>query len=543
MIAVLMSLMCTLCYLSNINGMESGAVITAATRAVGQLEWVVDAIITQEPQNVVLMLLVNAEHVGHEPCPEFGPLCCIAESLRGNIWGGDVGILDSLKGSCESGMKDSWMQIFSPLSERKKTQFRFDMDDMRNPVRTGYAFNSVQEVRVLTLVVEIWDGCDAGVDNKCAVRLKSYEESLKIDLSMAQRVSAVSVSDPCTSNKPANAFWLPSSDPAKCEWFCDKGFSQCPGFDAGFSEQICYLLPEKGATLRVKAAFTINLVPIGADLNAIASSLAHRFREAGLIEAEECAIIIRNEQNEISAMNRVDLPTVNGRIRVMSESHYDGVFLRDSVSTDKPNEAIPIELDDVDDRLLPGFYEITLLMYSNNTSFSLATQSVLLRYVLFDALLEIQGMGNILYVSEVYGVMRGLVYQEFSLTFFQLAIICSWGALLLALSFTSIFGDWRCISGTKTFEKTDHFDMPPSEWCGEHSPKDRVLLTILFIGIVSIIPMTVMFYLLLVLPSITSSGNVQNPFLMLGWLWAMVVSWILLTIVACFLAKCIRRTV
>ncbi|KAJ1465167.1 hypothetical protein T484DRAFT_1757583 [Baffinella frigidus] len=521
---------------------ESSATVSSATRFVGELRWGVNVSIVQEPGSIVLVLLVDADHIGYEPCPEFGSLCCVGENLRAHVWGGDVGTLDELKDSCDSGVKDSWKRVLGPLSERSGTAIGFGMDDMRDTWRVATSVDGLRDVRVLTLVVQVWGGCDGGVNNKCMVRLKGVEKTLSMDLSIAQRASSVTISGPCTSDKPLNSFWLPSSDPAKCEWFCDSGYSRCPGYNSVSSVQTCYLLPLSGAMLRVTAALTVS-TPLYGTLDAISSSVARRFRDAGIMGTEDCAVIIRNEQNESSLLTHVDLPVVNGRIRVISESHYDGVVLREAVLTDNPNEPIPIELDDIDDRLLPGFSEITLLVYSNNTNISLATQAVLLRYVLFDTLRVLEGVGNVLYVSDVQGVMRGRILQTFSLTWIQIVALCCWVFILSVLSLSSIFGPWRCISGTKYAYGRDKLALPPVEWCGEHSPKDRVLLTFVFIGVVGIIPVTVVLYLVFVLPIITSSDNVMNPFIMLGWLWVMIILWIMTTIVCCYVSKYIRRSV
>jgi hypothetical protein len=527
----------------SIEGIQSGAVIENVKRFAGELRWGSNVTITQEPGTVVLMLLVSSEHRGYEPCLEFGPMCCIGVNLRTHVWGGDVEVLQELKNSCEMGMGDVWESVLEPLSDRSMTQIGFSMNDIRDPARTGAVFDGIQDVRVLTLVVQRWAGCDGGINNKCVIRLEGFEKIMRVDISSAQQVSSVTLVEHCTSGKPPNSFWLPSSDPSVCEWFCDTGFSRCPGYGVDSSAQTCYMLPQSGATMRVTVAITISPPLHGQALDSLSSDIARRFRDAGVLGCEQCAVILQNKQNESSVLTRVNLPVVKGRIRVVSQSHYDGVALREQKSTDTPNEPIPIELDDTDDRFLPGFVEITLLVYSNNTIVSLATQAVLFRYVVFDALRAIEG-ASVLYVSDVEGVMRGRLFQEFSISWIQVILLCCWGGILAVLFVSSVFCPWRCTSGAvKDRDAHGSINLPPTQFCGEHSPRDRILLTGVFIGIVGIIPTTVFLYMVFVLPPITSSGNVMNPFMMLGWLWCMIIVWILATIGFCCVARFIRRSV
>ena len=544
---VLMFIHVLLSVVSVVAGMGTGANILAVTRFAGELRWGSNVSIFQEPGSIVLVLLMNSGHVGHEPCTEFGALCCLGDNLRSHVWGGDFGVLNQIKDSCDSGVNDAWKRVLEPLSLRQDTEIGFNIDDMRDTVKTGYAVDSLHRIRVMTLILQTWDGCDGGVNNRCIIRVGMIDKTLEVDLSNAQRVSSVSVSEPCTSNnKPPHSFWVLSSDPDKCEWLCDSGFSQCPGHSEDSVDQICHLLPSSGAVLRVSAALTISTEPTGEILDKISSSVAQRFRDAGVVGTEDCAVIIRNDANQSASIARVELPVVNGRIRVITQSHYDGVSLRERLVTDKPNEPISIELDNIDDRLLPGFLAVTLLVYSNNTRFSLATQAVLLRYVLNDALRVTQDVGVVLYVSEVQGVMRGLLYETFALSKIQIIILVCWVSVIVILSLSSIFGSWRCISGTAVPNPQETVALPPSQWCGEHSPRDRVLLTSLFICIVGIIPVTVILYMTFVLPSITtstSSENTMNPLVMLGWLWVMIVIWLLATVMCCCIAKLIRRSV
>jgi hypothetical protein len=510
----------------------------------GKFEWVSHVSISQAPSSVVLVLLVTADHHAYEPCAEFGPVCCLGLQLHARVWGGDIGVLDMLRTECERGIGDPWASVFAPLYTRHATDIGFSLDDIRDPLRTGYAVNGLRDVHVLTLVIQTWEGCDGGINDQCVVRLQGLEQVLRVDTSNAQQISTVSIPTHCTSDKPLNSFWMPSSDYTKCEWFCDVGFTRCPGHVTTSTDAVCHMLPQTGAELHVSAALTlISNDPHAQMLDILSSTVARRFGEAGVLGVQPCAVVVRDKQESDSLSGRVDLPVVKGLIRVNSETHYDGVVLREAKDSDTPNEPIAIELDDIDDRLLPGFFEITVLVYSNNTRFSLATQAVLLRYVLFDTLRLMQGSGAVLYVGEVSGVMDGAVFPESSLTFIHIVLLCVWASVVVVLSGTSIFCPWSFNTGNKQSHPRDsptQLDSGPlpAQLYGDHSPRDRVFLIAISIFVVGTIPAVVFLYLAVVLPRINSK---DDPFLMLGWLWCMFIVCIMAIVVCCGVATRIRR--
>jgi hypothetical protein len=534
--------------------MLAGAVVGPPERVSGQAAWVSHVSLQQAstPGSVILILLLGTEHRGYAPCPEFGPVCCLGEQLRSRVWGGDVDVLDGIKTLCETGGGGLWAGVMAPLSDRNTTDAGFDMDDMRDTWRVATSVDGLRDVRVLTLVVQVWGGCDGGIDRTCVVRLQSFEQLLQVDTSNAQRVSSVSIPTHCTSDKPDQSFWVPSTDPSVCEWFCVSGFTQCPGHVTGSTRPpVCYELPLFGATLHVTAAVRVNVAPDDSTLDQLSADIAARFRGAGVSRVDECAVVVRDNIRNAHNLAQADLPVVNGRIRVIADSYYDGTSIRIANATDPPNEPIPIELDDIDDRSLAGFLEMTVLVYSNTTDISLATQAVLLRYLLFDALRTMVGAVSedsnsnaVLYIGDVHGVMRRKPVDEPSLSFTHTVILLAWVSLLGALSISSIFGSWRCTSGTKSVAQSYEDEMiplPRQEWCGEHSPRDRVLLGVVFLFIAGIIPVTVIVYTTFVLPRMMSADGEVHPFVMLGWIWVMFVGSTLAMVSCCFVAKCVRR--
>ena len=523
---------------------KSSAHVGIPERVPGKFAWVSHVAISPGTGSVALMLLMNVDHRAYEPCTEFSPVCCLGLQLRKYVWGGDIAVLDTLRNLCETGVGDPWVGVFEPLYTRGVTDMGFSLSDLRDPLRGGNAINGLYDVRVLTLVVEKWTGCDNSINGECVVRLQGLEQIMRVDSSSAQQISTVGLPTHCTQDKPLNSFWLPSSDFAVCEWFCDVGFTRCPGHGAGSTVAMCHPLPLTGAELRVSAALTL-MVGERDDqmLDTLSATVARRFRQAGVSGVEACAVIVRDNQDAHSLLGRVDLPVVEGRIRVNSETHYDGVVLREATNADVPNEPIAIELDDVDDRLLPGFFDITLLVYSNNTSFSLAKQAVLLRYVLFDTLRLMQGIGVVLYIGDVNGVMHGSVFADLSLSFVHVVLLVVWASVVIVLSTISILCPWHFTSGNKPLYTRDSQTLldrtlPPSKLWADHSPRDRVFLTVISIFVVSTIPASVCLYMFVVLPRISYTND---TFLMLGWLWCMFIVCIIAIVVCCCVATRIRR--
>jgi hypothetical protein len=579
---------------------ESSVKIAAPVLVPGEFTWISQVSFAQVPGSVALVLLMNADHVLYEPCAEFGPLCCLGLQLRLHVWGGDIAVLNSLRNVCEGGSSDSWVDVSASLSARTQTSVKFSLKDIRDATRTGYAVNGIRDVRILTLFVQSWAGCDGGINNDCVVRVQGYEQIMRVDTSGVQQISTVSLPVHCTSDKPQNSFWLPLRQATNysaqvCEWFCDAGFARCPGYGPGLtygasaeqstssSNARCHLLPLSGAELHVSAAFTQfaaadvgAIAGVGASredvLNALSENVARRFKIAGVFGVEQCAVIVRENTSSLKkAVNkvdtdavRVDLPLVKGRIRVNDETHYDGIVLREATSADTPNEAIAVELNDVDDRLVPGFTEITVLVYSNNTSFSLATQAVLLRFVLFDSLRLMQGVGAVLFVSDVSGVMNGVVFPDNAISFVHIMLLGAWASVVVFILSVTMLCPWSCTSGTRPLKQPaagsgkDSVQtvagnkwagsskdsilqvedaLPTAKCCGNHSPRDRVYITAISIFVISTVPATIVLYIFVVLPRVESSND---PFIMLVWIWCTFIVCIAALVVGCCLAANIR---
>ena len=536
----LLLLFVTLTIVTGISATSSTTDVGTPEIVSGQFAWVTKVTISQLTDTVVLVFLVDANHRGFEPCSEFGNLCCMGLQLQKNVWGGDLKILDTIKNHCELGVKDSWLSVFKPISTRTMVDLEFSLDDIRDPLRVGYATDGFRDVRVLSLVVKKWNGCDDGINDQCVVRLQSIEQILRVDTSNTQQISTVSLPTHCTTDKPVNSFWMPYSDSDLCEWFCDKGFNRCPGY--GGVDPACRKLPSTGASMKISAALTrVSNEPVEQMLDQLSVNVARRFREAGVSGVEECAVIVRDINDDVSLAGRVDLPAVKGRIRVNSETFYDGTVLRDATSADPANEPIAIELDNIDDRLLPGFTEITILVYSNNTQFSLATQAVLLRHVLYDTLRLVEGSDTVLYVGDVHGIMHGAEFPGSSLTAERILLLCVWASAVVFLSILSIFCQWKQQSKQDDPENTElHGTVPPAatSLCGDHSPRERVFLVVISVFVLSTIPATVILYIFVVIPRMNSS---EDPFVLLGMVWCMFGVCLLTMVTCCCVAKYMRR--
>jgi hypothetical protein len=260
---------------------------------------------------------------------------------------------------------------------------------------------------------------------------------------------------------------------------------------------------------------------------------------AGVRGVKGCSVIIRGE-NVSTAVSRVDMPVVDGRIRVVSDAYYDGVILRDTLS-DTPSAQIPVELSNIDDRLLSGFFEFTVLMYSNDTRISLADQASLLRHVLFDTLDAFNKIEDVLYISEVQGVIRGVVEEAFTLSLVQAIALSLWAFGLLAMSLVALFcptvGCHRMPSGV------DMVPLPPATCCAQHSPRDRTLITVLILLIVATLAGSTVVYIMFILPQVQAVDSSERPMLMLGWLWCMFLVCIFVVVMCCLIAARARRCV
>lgn len=527
--------------------------------------WSSRVTVAQAPGSVVLALLMNVESAGYSPCEEFSDVCCLGSSLLRNVWGGDMDVLEAVQSACKWG--GGGQRAFAKLIARKETEVRFSIDELGDMSKASFQMEDRRhDVRLLILVVELWEGCsNTMVGESCTVRLQGLDQILQVDASDIQQVTTVSIPSMCASDKPRNALWLPSSATSNsgtrvCQWFCLPDFSRCPGHAVDSHTQ-CYPLPREGAILHVTVA--VRWVNTGNDpqgylrdletlydgnpLDEIATAVAARMRTAGVRGVDGCSVIVRGGENASTAVSRVDLPVVDGRIRVASDSYYDGVTLRDTVS-DTPRAQIPVELSNIDDRLLPGFFEFTVLMYSNDTGFSLADQAALLRYVLFDSLNAFTKIEDVFYISDVHGVMRGVVQEAFTISLMQALALSLWAFGLLAMSLVALFCPTvRCHTppspATSLTLAEGMVPLPAATCCAQHSPRDRALITVLILLIVGTLAGSTVIYIMFILPQVQAVDSLERPMLMLGWLWCVFVVCIFVVVLCCLIAARARRHV
>ena len=625
---------------------SSGAHVSTAKRVSDGSAWNSHVTLSQELGSVVLVLLTPVGQRAYEPCTEFGGLCCLGLQLRAHTWGGDVDVLDAIQAACEADVVDPWETAMAQLATRVETNVHFTLDDVRDPWRARYTTDNQYDLGLLLLVVKKWKCDQVSGEDLCLVRLQALEQVVRVDIADAQAVSVVSVPVQCTSDKPENALWAPSSTSqgyastvATCKWFCAPGFQVCPG-SLSDSPAVCFALPNVGAILRVSVAFMAtdvkHLEPFkdGSALDNISTVVATRMTTAGVVGVDECSVIVRRG-NHVSGTEvgvggssnvgvsgtevgvgssnvrdvsvRVDLPIVNERIRGV-DMFYDGAVLHAASSVDMKREAIeiPQELPSADDRMLPDFFDFTVVLYSNDTSVSLAEQAMMLRYVLFNALDELDSVAKVLYMSDVHGVMRQRADAAvFSISDIDIVALSLWAFVLLVLSLSALLCPFRCstcvgvectyctqhshrhrvlivvlmllivgaMASTGLFSNILDIDLVALSsfwefvflvlsvsaliclcWCGtcvdvectcctQHSPRDRVLIVVLMLLIVGAMASTGVFYVTVVVPRVESADILERPMLMLAWLWYMLVACMLAVMLCCLVAARVRRCI
>jgi hypothetical protein len=527
--------------------------------------WSSRVTMSQAPGSVVLALLMDVGSNGYSPCKEFSDVCCLGSSLLRNVWGGDVAVLDAVQSACNGGGDGE--TAFTPLASRTETDVRFSVEELGDTSKASFqTVDRHHDVRLLILVVELWEGCShTMVGVSCTVRLQGLEQILQVDASDIQQVTTVSIPSRCTSDKPPNALWLPysitsDSGTRVCEWFCAPDFVRCPGY-ATVLNTTCSPLPHEGAILHVTVAVRwvntgndsrgylrdLDTLDVGNPLDKISTAVAVRMSAAGVRGVNGCSVIIRGGGNVSTAVSRVDMPVVDGRIRVASDSYHDGVMLRDTLS-ETPSAHIPTELSNIDDRLLTGFFEFTVLMYSNDTDFSLADQASLLRYVLFETLDDFYKIVDVLYISDVQGVIRGVVEEAFTISLIQALALSLWAFGLLAMSLVALFcptvGCHVTPSPSIPLTPVESMEpLPPVTCCAQHSPRDRTLITVLILLIVGTLAGSTVVYIMFILPHVQAADSFERPMLMLGWLWCMFLVCIFVVVLCCLIAARARRCV
>jgi hypothetical protein len=546
----------------------SGVDVDAPQRVPGQTEWVASVHISQAVGSVVLVLLTDVGQRAYQPCTEFSALCCIGLQLRGHVWGGDVLVLDAVQTACQQINGEPWGTALAPLASRNHTDLRFDMSDVQDPWRGRYVFDGWYEVQVLALVIDVWSGCTDKSDDLCTVRLQSIEQILQVDTSTAQQLAIVSSPKQCSTAKPPDALWFPidtSGGPPVCVWFCGPRFTRCPGHSTD-SVASCWLLPDVGAVLHTTVGLTwlnagylrdrvsVGSFDIGSELDAFSHAVATRMTTAGVLGVYECTVIIRETLNVSAEVARVDLPSVKGNIRVLQDFYYDGVRLREGSSGDVQPLQIPTELRDEDDRLAPGFFEFTVLLYSNDTVHSLSEQAVLLRYVLFDALNTVDHVEDVFYIGDVTGVIRGVAAADMThISIIEAVALILWICAILVLSIVAMCFqrsdvDSRdgccsapCVCRCTGVRPID--EIVPAVYCAQHSPRDRVLISILVVLIASTLVGTGVVYVSVILPRLEYVDTFERPMFVLGWLWFMLGMSIVLVLICCLVMGRVRRHV
>jgi hypothetical protein len=104
--------------------------------------------------------------------------------LLGNVWGGDVAVLDAVQSVCMG----VGLTAFDPLINRTETYVRFSVEELGNISKASFqTVDRHHDVRLLILVVELWEGCRTPMlGGSCTVRLQGTEQILQVDVSDIQ---------------------------------------------------------------------------------------------------------------------------------------------------------------------------------------------------------------------------------------------------------------------------------------------------------------------------------------------------------------------
>jgi hypothetical protein len=573
--------------MSSVTLVASGA-IAPPVRLADETAWVSRVSLTQTSDSIVLVLLTSVGQSGYEPCTEFSPVCCLGLQLRDNVWGGDVAVLNDVRRKCLVRGGEPWATVLAPLMSRNYSDVQFTLDDMHDPWRGIQTTDGLHSVSVLVLVVKRWSGCVIVGEDACMLHLQAVEQSFKVDTRRTQQSATVSIPTRCTQDKPEHALWFPTL--ATCEWFCEPGFTRCNWNNS----DSCQALPEVGAALHSTTAVrwvrhgylretgganpsnqVSDQVPFDLEgvFAVLSTAVATRMTAAGIVGVRACSVIFRETASVGSVDTPVDtpvveFPVVDQLMRAEQGLYYNGVGLQETPPQNvNASSNLPVELTDVDDRLLPGYSEFTVLVYSNDRLVPLAHQALLLRYVLIDALIGDSSVESVLYVSDVRGIMRGgVVGHTTEISVGEALGLLLWALSLFVVIMTALFcphlypqnhraeiaagGDANtsptatavcCPAGQHaavccTPSHKDHC-------CVQHSPRDRTLIAVLLVLIICTLLTSAMVYVFVIIPQLQSSTTDENerPLLILGWLWCMFVVSTLLVVGCCFVAAAIRR--
>jgi hypothetical protein len=545
----------------------SGGDVGSPVRVANETAWISRVSLTQAPDSVVLVLLASVGHSGYEPCTEFSPVCCLGLQLRDNVWGGDVDVLDQVRHKCRVQGGGPWETVLAPLKSRNYSDVQFTLADMYNPWRGVHTMGGIYTVSVIVLVVKRWSGCVVIGEDACILQLQVLQQKFEVDTQRTEQSTSVSLPPRCTQKKPEHAIWFPST--TQCDWFCTPDFIRCSGNTTN-STASCRPLPEVGAALHLTVAVTWvstgylrNQEPfdLAGAFEGLSAAVATRMTAAGVVGVHRCSVVLRETVSVVSSgdIPVVEMPVVDGLVRTERGLYYNGVGLQETPTQYvNPSANTPVELPDVDDRILPGYSEFTVIMYSSDTTVPLTNQALLLRYVLIDSLAEDSNVESVVYASGVRGVLRvsppnvnisnsSLVADILELSTGEFIGLLLWAMLLITVFMMALFYPQLYAHETPT-EKTVAGGEPsccaqctePS-CCAQHSPRDRTLIAILMVLIISTILGSAVIYVFVVIPTLQSAPADERPLLTLGWLWCMCVVSILLVVGYCFVAAGVRR--
>jgi hypothetical protein len=543
-------------------------------RVENETAWVSRVTLTQTSDSIVLVLLKHVGYSGYEPCTEFSPVCCLGLQLRDTVWGGDVAVLDNVRRSCRVQGGEPWATVLAPLKSRNYSDIQFTLDDVFDPWRGVQTTDGLYSVHVLVLVLKRWSGCEVVGADACLLHLQAIEQTFKVDTRRTQQSTTVSIPTRCTHDKPEHALWFPSV--TTCEWFCEPGFTRCHWNHT----DSCQALPEVGTALYTTIAVTwfsggylrdvldtslLNQMPntepfdIDGAFDVLSTAIATRMTAAGIFGVHGCSVIFHETGSEVGVGTPVvTLSGVDEIVRTDQGLYYNGVGLQATPTQHAHTSSnIPVDLTDVDNRLTPGYSEFTVLVYSNDTTVPLTHQALLLRYVIIDTLIEDSRVESVLYVRDVRGIMRGGdVTHTAEISVGEIIGLLLWAMSLFAVIMTALLcphlypqntntempvgGDAKeSLKNTTVCCTQSHAE----HCCTQHSPRDRTLIAVLLVLIVSTLLGSFMIYAFVVIPQLQSSAidDNEHPLLTLGWLWGVFVITTLLVMGYCFAAAAIRR--
>ena len=273
----------------------------------------------------------------------------------------------------------------------------------------------------------------------------------------------------------------------------------------------------------------------------ISRAIATHTSARGIKGVHACGVLIV----ETNTANKLYTPVIN-----ISQIDY---LVRTEQAYTNDDSSVSNILNDIDDRLIPGFSELTVLMYSNDTLMSLSKQAYILRHVLIDTFKNDTNVASLLFVSDVRGVMRsGSETNKTDINIGEAIGLMLWAFSMFAVIMIALFCPKWCpqsmaesvndVSPKKDVDGCCN-SVKYESCCTEHSPKDRYLITMLLILIVVTLIGSVVIYVFVVIPVLQSYSSKNNPqtLLTIGWFWIIFIVSTLLVISYCFVISVVRR--